>query len=233
MARGTSFENLVEMLRAELRRSINPSVGIEDIPELKRRLIRTYGTLWWDHDWPHLIKFFPPIPMQAGENMYSMPAGLAYERIRDVAHWFSGLPLNIERGISFEDYAISNPATGARSSPVLKWDVRYGDGVQEMIEVWPVPASSFAYTLQFSGYSSVPRLVNDADQCLLDDNLVVLAAAIEAEKDPEEAKKKISSVQRLLNRILARSANNERQISIGLGVPKRMLSTRALVVVRG
>lgn len=232
MARGTTLENLVEMLRAELRRSVNPSVGVEDIPELKRRLIRTYETLWWDHDWPHLIQFFPMISMQAGENQYDMPAGLTYERIRDVAFWFNNLPLNIERGISFADYAISNPAL-ARSDPVLKWDVRYGDGVQEMIEVWPNPASSFKFTLQFSGYSSVPRLVADADQCLLDDNLVVLFAAIEAEKDPEEAKKKMQSAQRLLSRIIARSANNEHQVSIGQGVPKRLLSTRAIVVVRG
>lgn len=220
------------MLRAELRRSINPAVGIEDIPELQRLLIRTYETLWWDHDWPHLIQFFPMIQMQAGQNMYNMPAGLAYERIRDVAHWFSNLPLRIERGIGFEDYAISNPAT-ARSSPVLKWDVRFGDGVQEMIEVWPVPASSFQYTLQFSGYGSVPRLVGDADQCLLDDNLVVLFASVEAEKDPEESKKKASSAQRLLSRITGRSANNERQISIGQGTAKRSLTTRAVVVVRG
>lgn len=233
MARGTTFLNLIEMLRAELRRSVNPAVGVEDIPELKRRLVRTYETLWWDHDWPHLIRFFPPIQLQAGERFYNMPAGLGYERIRAVAHWFNGLPLGIDRGIGFEDYAISNPDAGARSSPVLKWDVRYGDGVQEFIEVWPVPASSFLYTIQFSGYGSVPRLVADADQCLLDDNLVVIFAAVEAEKDAGEAKKKAASAQRLLSRVTGRSANNERQVAIGQGSPRRLLSTRAIIAVRG
>lgn len=231
MARGTTFESLIEMLRAELRRSVNPAVGVEDIPELKRRLIRTYETLWWDHDWPHLIKFFPLIQLQAGQNMYDMPAGLSYERIRDVAHWFSGQALRIERGIGFQDYTIFNPAN-TRSSPVLKWDVRYGDGVQESIEVWPTPVSNL-HTLQFSGYADVPRLVKDEDQCLLDDNLVVLFAAIEAEKDRQEAQKKATSAQRLLSRIIGRSANNERQVAIGQGSTLNMPRIRVVIAGKG
>lgn len=231
MARGTTFENLIEMLRAELRRSVNPAVGVEDIPELKRRLIRTYETLWWDHDWPHLMKFFPLIHLQAGQNMYDMPDGLSYERIRDVAHWFSGQALKIERGIGFQDYTIFDPVT-TRSSPALKWDVRYGDGVQESIEVWPVPSANF-YTLQFSGYGSVPRLVKDEDQCLLDDNLVVLFASVEAEKDVREAQKKATSAQRLLSRIIGRSANNEREVAIGQGYHRRTSPFRVIIAGRG
>jgi hypothetical protein len=233
MARGTSFLELRVMLRSELRRSINPAVGVEDVPELNRLIVRNYEQLWWAHEWPHLLKFFPVIPMQAGQNMYDMPAGLGYERIKDVAAWFNNLPLRIERGITFEDYAISNPALGMRSSPVLKWDVRYGDGNQEAVEVWPVPASSFQYTLQFSGYGAEPRLVNDNDICLLDDNLVVTYAAADAEKDPVEAKKKAAAGQELFARIKSTSANHERECAVGQGVAKRMLSTRAIVVVRG
>jgi hypothetical protein len=235
MARGTSFIELITMLRAELRRSVNPAVGVEDIPELKRLIIRNYEMLVLDHDWPHLLQLTPLVQLQAGENLYDFPDGFDYERIKSISAWFSGLPLNIERGISFEDYAISNPANGSRSSPVLKWDIRYGDGVQPQVEVWPVPASSNQYQLQWFCHRSCPRLVNDADQCLLDDNLVVLGAAAEslAASGAKDAQAKAAAFKHHYDRLKGRSANSERQISIGQGVPKRMLSTRAIVVVRG
>jgi len=236
MARGTSFLDLVTMLRAELRRSINPAVGVEDIPELKRLLVRNYEMLALEYDWPHLLRLFPKIDLQAGQNQYNVPAGMAYERIKDVAAWFNGLPLPIERGIGFNEYAIFNPDAGNRSSPVLKWDVGYGDGVQEMIEVWPVPTGNGLYQIQFLGYSTVPRLVNDEDQCLLDDNLVVLFAGADAAaaSGAKDAKTKAAAAQHLLNRLKGRSENNSRQISIGQGAQSRPLHpTRTTVLIGG
>ena len=235
MARGTQFLQLVTMLRAELRRSLNPAVGVEDVPELQRLIVRQYEKLWWDHDWPHLLKFYPAITLNAGQRYYDMPAGLDYERIKDVALYFSAIPSYLERGISFEEYAISNPDLGARSDPALKWDVRFGDGVQEQIEVWPVPAGTGASTLQFSGYATVPRLVNDQDVCLLDDNLVVLFAATEALTGQKSADAQIKGAEAmaLLAKLRGRTQAHAKVIAIGQGDNVNQISPRAIVRIRG
>ena len=235
MARGTQFLQLVTMLRAELRRSLNPSVGVEDVPELQRLIVRQYEKLVLDHDWPHLCKLFTPIMLNAGQRYYDMPAGLDYERVKDVALYYSAIPSYLERGITFQEYAFSNPDLGSRSDPALKWDVRYGDGVQELIEIWPVPAGTGVSKVQFFGYITVPRLVNDQDLCLLDDNLVVLFAAAEALTGQKSADAQIKAAEAmaLLGKLRGRSQNHSRVVAIGQGENVRTVSPRAIVRIRG
>lgn len=234
MARGTQLISLVTMLRAELRRSVNPSVGVEDLYELKQVLNRNYQTLWWAHDWPHLCRFFAPIALAAGQQFYDMPTGLGYERIKAAAVRFSGQYQAVTRGISFPQYAISDPADANTSDPILNWDVRFGNGVSEQIEVWPVPASNLQ-ALRFFGYATDPKLVNDADLCLIDDNLLVLTCAAEILTGTKSADATLKGqlAQSLLAMITARTATRSPPVRIGQSPETNMANTRTTVRIAG
>lgn len=234
MARGTQFVQVIEQVRAEVRRSTTVAVGIDDLQNLKQIVRRVYKMLWWDHDWPHLTKYFPAVTLNAGQRYYDMPDGLSYERVKSWALWYSGIPQPLDYGIGFEEYAVSNPDAGARSEPALRWEVRYGDGVQEQFEVWPVPSSS-DQTLQFFGYGSEPTLVNDADQLLLDDTLVTLYAAADiltAQKS-EDAKLKQSEAIAFKAKLIGKTPAVHKPIRMGQNTPSEVSPRRAIVRIRG
>jgi hypothetical protein len=177
MARGTSLLELVNMLRNDVGRSSDVSVGVADLPELKQRINATYEFLYLDYDWPHMRQFFTRIPLNATQRYYDLPATLDYDRIERAVVWYNGRPIEISRGIAHEDYASFDSEAGETSAPVLKWDVRYTDN-KEQIEVWPMPTSS-GQELEFVGIKKFSRLVNDADICVLDDMMIVLRASAE------------------------------------------------------
>lgn len=165
------------MLREELGRAPDVAVGVDDLPMLKRRLNKAYANLYLAHDWPFLRRMFPRQPLSAGQRYYDLPADLNMERIEEFAIWWNDLPHYPDRGISARNYASfdSEATTPERSDPVLAWDIRDVAGATQ-IEVWPIPASA-NQSIQITGIRSAPKLVNNADICLLDDDLVVLHAA--------------------------------------------------------
>jgi hypothetical protein len=177
MARGTSLLELVNMLRNDVGRSSDVSVGVADLPELKQRVNATYEFLYLDYDWPHMRQFFTRIPLNANQRYYDLPATLDYDRIERVVVWFNGRPIEVSRGIAHEEYTSFDSEDGETSAPVLKWDVRYTDN-KEQIEVWPMPSSA-GQQLEFVGIKKFSRLVNDSDICVLDDMMVVLRASAE------------------------------------------------------
>jgi hypothetical protein len=218
MARGTQLSALVYMLRAEIRRSTDVSIGTADLPELKQVLNRHYDALWWKYDWPHLCKYFPQVTLNAGQQLYDFPSGLTYERIKSVYAWWSGSPTRIDRGIDFDNYATFNSLIGSRSDPPMAWDVRYNDGVTEALEIWPIPATT-GNLIQFFGYATLPRLVADADRCLLDDMLVVLSASADilAGAGAKGAAIRLREAQDHEARLIGKTDNNSRMTTIGLG----------------
>lgn len=176
MARGESFLELYTMLREELGRATEVSVGVDDLPSLKRQINKAYSNLYLAHDWPFLRRVFPKVSLSAGQRYYGLPTDLNIERVEEVNTWWNGSPAQMARGIGFPEYSAFDSEADERSDPALAWDVRDTAGATQ-IEVWPVPASE-GQDLQFIGIRAAPKLVNDADLCLLDDELVVLHAAV-------------------------------------------------------
>lgn len=229
------FLQLISDLRAELERASEPAVGVSDYPTLKTKLNRVYETLYADFDWPHLTKTFDPIQLQAGERYYDFPEDLDFDRLTEKpVTWVNRLPIPIERGIVFADYAAFNSEAGVQVDPVVKWDVRYDDqNDKEMIEVWPIPASG-ANTLQFRGIQKFAPLVDDNDICRLDDKMIVLFAA--AELAPVKGGNKQLFLQAANKRMLqvrGRAKTDTENFRIGLGEHRPRLSYRALVRVSG
>lgn len=175
MARGETFLELQTMLREELNRSQDVSIGVDDLPILKRAINKSYATLYDEHDWPFLRRIFPRVSLAAGQRFYGFPTGLNIERVERAEGWQNGIPRPLTRGIGTEHYAAFDSLSNERSDPVVAWDVRdVSNAVQ--FEVWPLPVGN-DQSVEFTGIRSIDKLVNNADVCYLDDELVVLFAA--------------------------------------------------------
>lgn len=230
MARGDTLQQLVSDLREELRRANSPSAGPTDADTLRRTINHVYALLYASFDWPHLFTHFPRITLNAGQRYYDLPAGLDYERVSEVRVWRDGLPLLLERGIGFDDYASYDPDANERSSPALKWDVRF-TGTREQIEIWPLPDST-SQAVQFSGIWAIDRLVDDTDICRLDGEVVVLYAAAELlPKDSPDKDAKLQVAQELLRLRRVRSSSKE-SVRLGVGEPRSPRPSHAVISVR-
>lgn len=79
--------------------------------------------------------------------------------------------IEVDYGISEDDYNLVNPDLDSRLDPVRRW--RYLD--QSTFEVWPKPAS--AQTFRFVGQRALLALVANGDVADLDDELLTLSVA--------------------------------------------------------
>lgn len=226
MARGTAFSELFTRLRAETGRSTSVAVGVDDLDQLKEVLNSTYQTLYMNHDWAHLMKVFPRVTLNAGQRYYNFPTGLNSERVTRVVVWRDGIASDITRGIGPEEYNTYDPEADERSEPALAWDVRW-TGSADQIEIWPLPSTN-NQELQFTGVQAAPRLVNDTDLCLLDDDLVVLFAAAELLGD-KGGKGKLSKAQDHLRLLKARGKGGERAYQMGLDDYRREREPRVVL----
>lgn len=222
------------MLREELGRSPDVSVGVDDLPSLKRAINKAYATLYDDYDWAFLRRVFPKVSLSAGSRYYGLPTDLNVDRVEVVNVWWNGLPTEIIRGIGFEQYASFDSEADERSDPVISWDVRDVSGSVQ-IEVWPVPASN-DQDLQFIGLRSAPKLVNNADLCLLDDELVVLLAASQLlrRQKSADADDVVAQFRARLRTLKGRaSGGGARRYRVGVGPPiEEPRRDRAVVRVR-
>ncbi len=235
MARNIQFSEIVLQLRAELRRSQDPAVGVEDLAPLKQTINHVVSVLSNKEDWPFMYRKFDPLPMVAGTRFYDLPTGLQLERITGARCKWGGSFYGLYRGITYNDYESWDPDQDERSSPALKYDFQNVNGATQ-IEIWPIPDSS-SQSIYFEGYASHPRLVNDTDLCLFDDAIVVLFAAAElmSDKFKAEAAAKRDQANELLRQIKIRGARNDgAPVQIGLGTGRMMPeSGRAVVRISG
>lgn len=211
------------MLREEIGRSPDVSIGVDDLPQLKRVINRVYSTLYYQHDWSFLRRVFTKIPLSAGQRHYDFPTDLNVERVEQVSVWQNGLPNEIVRGIGFEEYAQVNSeaTTPERADPTLAWDVRDVSGTPQ-IEVWPIPVSD-DMDLQFIGIRSIPKLVNDADTLFLDDDMVVLYAAAKflSRQKSEDAPQVLAEAKAMFQGLRGRSsAGGAKRYRMGVGTPR-------------
>lgn len=207
MARGVMLRQLISDLRDELRRANSPAASPDDTASLRRTINHVYSVLYYTHNWSFLNTIFDPIPLAAGQRYYDMPEGLDTERITDVRlRWSGNYFVPLDRGISVEDYNAFDPNENQRASPALKWDVRF-TGEREQIEIWPLPDDS-GQSLRFTGVYKINQLVNDTDQCRLDNEVVTLYAAAELlPKDSPDKDAKLQLAQEMLRLLKLRSAS--------------------------
>jgi hypothetical protein len=229
--RRKQFTQLISDVRAELRRNNDPGVRAADLPSIQQAIGRAYESLYDEYDWPHLRQVFARITLSAGERYYDFPDDMDFDRLEKVVVWQSSLPIPITRGIDFEEYAEYDSEADVRGDPVSKWDVRW-QTTKEMIEVWPIPASN-TQALQFVGITKFQQLVDDADLCRLDDNIVVLTAAISLETNKETKLEKQIALAARLVRVKGRSQGASGFVRIGLGAVDHGLRRGAVVRVSG
>ncbi len=232
MARGAQFSSLYTRLRSDVRRSAEPALGVSDLDNLKQVINRVYATLYNGYDWPHLRRVFDRVNLEAGSRYYDLPTGLNIERVERSAVWYNGLPHLMQRGISFEEYAGFNSDIGVTSEPALRWDVRWMT-TKEQIEVWPIPSSN-AQQIEFIGIQAITTLVDDADVCLLDDDLIILFAAAEilAADGAKDAGIRLQAAQAHLKTLEMRTKACLKSYRMGLGDSNPEMSGRAIVRVR-
>lgn len=231
--RRKQFGQLITDLRAELGKSTDPAAGVADLPTLKQVLSRNYEAAYQGYDWPHLNKIFDKITLNAGQRYYDFPEDCDYDDLSRVVVWWNRLPVDIERGIGFEEYSTYDSEEGATSDPVLKWDVRFTD-THEQMEVWPVPASN-NQAIQIEGQVRFVPLINDEDLCRIDDQVVVLASAVELvpTKDRQAAQAKLAAAQSRIARVKARGKSSSGTVRMGLGASNRPVYGKSVVRVSG
>jgi hypothetical protein len=209
MARGKTLGELVSKLRIAARYDPNPALSKNVVPLLEQTIRDTQERLYDQFDWPFL-KVYRDKVLSAGERYYDVPDDMNLERIIAVDVLVGSVWSPVERGITLDDLSQFNSDQGARSDPVLKWDViDTGDG--EQLEVWPIPASNGG-TLRITGFRQLSPLVEDSDRADLDDQLIVSFAAAEvlAGRNDNEAQLKLSQGTTRLKMLQGRVTKNRR-----------------------
>ena len=235
MAIGTQFSSLVIDLRAETRRSSDVSAAIESLDSLKRSINGVYRTLAVGHDWPHLRKVFDKIPMNAGQAKYDYPVGFDPDRVLESAVWLGTLNFPLKKGIDLSGYSFLDPAANQRSDPPLAWDTAYDPtSGKSQIEIWPIPASSNYANVQFIGYWTPTKLVNDNDPCMLDDELVLLFATARMLKSQgaEDADIKLAEAQAYLLKLQQKTKNATQSVQMGLGIHRKDRAMHPNIVIK-
>ena len=231
MARGKQLLSLIAQLRAETGRTQDVSVGVDEVENLKVILQRTQETLYEEYEWPHM-RVQKTITLNAGQRHYDLPSGLNFDRIQDVKLRYNSVYVDLERGITFDDYSVydSNASTPVRSFPTLKWDIR-DTGSGEQVEVWPIPNTSA--TVYMFGTKILGDLIQDADTADLDDRLIVLFAAAEmlARQKSNDAKIKLSQAERRLAMLRKNSQAGSKTVQVGLGNRNRQTNRGRTTIV--
>ena len=230
MARGKQLQEVIAQLRAETGRNQSVAVGTSEIDNLKEQLRRVQEVLYDDYDWPFLT-IERSINLQVGQRYYDFPVDLNYDRLNTIKFKYGNVYVDVERGITFDDYSIYDSNIGERSSPMVKWDVR-NTGVSEQLEVWPIPND--AGTLHFFGTKILNPVVDDSDRFDLDDRLIVLFAAAEilAKQKSPDARNKLDLANARLLKLRANSSSDT-MVRVGLGNKGRSsYGGKTVIVVR-
>ena len=230
MARGTQLLSLIAQLRAETGRTQAVSVGISEVENLKVMLARVQEQLYEDYDWPHL-RVQRSIALSAGQRYYDLPSDMDFDRIVDITLQYNEVYTPIMRGIEFYDFSSFDSNADERSSPVLKWDIKY-TGTTEQMEVWPIPNDEIQ-TIYMFGSKNLGDLIQESDTAELDDRLIVLytAAEILARQKSADAQAKLEQANARLVSLRRNSKKKSRVSQMGLGAWRERSSNKVKIIV--
>ena len=214
MARGTQLSALVDALRAEIGASTNVAMGVNSLPALKQILNRTQSWLWEKFDWPFAY-IERDEQMVNGSRYYGFDPEIDFGRITEAHVKYSDSWRKLDYGIGTEQYNSSDFADGDKEDPPTRW--RHYEGNQ--FEVWPTPSSNEC-VVRFKAIKKLPKMVNDSDVALLDDNLIVLFAAAEmlARAKSDDAQGKMSAANELFTKLKGSGIKNDVFV-MGGGMP--------------
>lgn len=205
MPRDVTLAKLLEDLAHECGDSTNPNSRTHVRSTFTRMLARNQEQLYETYDWPHL-RVWRDVDLQAGQKTYDFPSDLDAGRVeaaytRYGRQWFPMIrslePFHYDEFDSDED---------ERFNPQMRWHLR--DEAQ--FEVWPIPSDN-DQVLRFVGTKKLDPLVDDADTCDLDSNLLVLfsAAQILRRRKAADADLMATQAQQHLSKIRARLDSRE------------------------
>ena len=175
--RGTTLNALIQMLRRELKIAESPALGKNTREGHAYALRSAQDRLFTDNDWPFKI-IDRDITLAAGQRYYAPPADLNLEDLRSANVLWSGQWTPLRRGITVQNYNVTNSDTGARLDPVRNWQIYNDPDNGDMLEFWPIPATDGG-TARYRGVRKLSPLIADTDVCDLDDLLIVLQAAVD------------------------------------------------------
>jgi hypothetical protein len=227
--RHNSLGALIQMLRREMGIAESPALGRNTREAHAQALRSAQQRLYTAWDWP-FKKIYRDKAMVAGERYYQAPTDLDLENIREVQVLVASLWQPCIRGISSCDYNTINSDAGARQDPVWRWDL-YNDPDDngDMIEVWPIPATTNYSRLRFFGVKKLAPLVADTDKADLDDLALVLTAAADLTTIKERTNAQAKADRYVF--MLARNLNNDRTFISGGGSDPSLESYRPTPIV--
>lgn len=232
MAYGTALSDLVAMARRLARHSASTSVGTATEDAFKEQL-RLAQEVYYDRfDWPHL-SLYDDFATVAGTQYYTVPAEINRDRIIDIAAWWGGNPLPLERGIGLEDYASHDSFNDERSDPPLKFDFRWRPGApgETKLELWPIPAVD-DIRVRLYGLRPLAALSDDADLADLDDQLLArhVAADYLRIQGSGNAEAMAQSAEARYRALIANSQTQTEPVTLA-GTPRRRLRGQSVIRV--
>lgn len=221
MPRGVALETLIYNLRSEVGMSTNPAVSRSTRDRFITVMNRVQRRLYADHEWPFL-GIYRDIQLQAGQRYYDFPDDINTDRaVRFETKW-GGIWQKVGYGITDKNYNEFDSDADVRYDPVFRWGFYMPDPTPDndvtdpQIEVWPIPATNgnedtLDGYVRVHGSQRLLSMVNDADKCLLDSDLIVLysAAEILAKMKSPDASAKLENANALYTKLKGRATPSE------------------------
>lgn len=222
MARGVALEQLIYDLRSEVGQSTNPAVSRSTRSRFITILNRVQRRLFTDFQWPFL-NIHRDIQMQAGSRYYDFPDDIDMDRAVRFETKDGSLWKRMGFGITNVHLNQYDSDADVRSDPAWRWDYHLEDGETEpQFEVWPIPATdgdadSLENYVRVHGQQKLTTMVNDADVCLLDADLLVLYAAAEilAKRGSRDATAKLENANAHYLKLKGRATPGSEPFKVG------------------
>lgn len=216
MPRGVTLEQLIYNLRTEVGMSTNPAVSRSTRSRFISILNRVQRRLYADFDWPFLA-ISRDIQLEAGARYYDFPADIDIDRAVRFEVKHGGTWQKVGYGITDKHLNEFDSDTDVRQDPVYRWDFYLEDDSNEpQIHVWPIPAtdgvvSTLEGHLRVHGTQSLSEMVDDADVCMIDSDLIVLYAAAEilTKMKSADASAKLENANTLYTKLKGRATPSE------------------------
>lgn len=169
MARGTTLDTILEMVKAELMADIDDAVSPGGDALVKIQIANQQKWLALRYEWPFL-EDEADVTLVAGTRLYTLPTTLEFGKPVKAQCYWGELWNEVQLGIDAErDYNFLNPSLDQRSDPVERWRM-YLTGTTKQFEVWPIPATAGVF--RFTGQIVLPALTAGTDTAVLDDLLI-------------------------------------------------------------
>lgn len=210
----STLGELVTDLKMEVGHSSSAATGINMRDQLVYLLNRVQNDLAEAYDFPGMT-VDRDIPIVVAARYYSYPTDLPFDNINKAWLIWNTLYNELDYGIGPEQFALFNSNVGFTSWPVQRWQHFSDDNT---FELWPVPnqapvatATSQAALVRLRGTRVPPKMVADADRCVLPDKIILLwtAAEIMAREGDKGAQLKQTKAQEALRRYKIRQSSHK------------------------